>query len=705
MIFEIGYFLVALNLFLIYFITITIFGYIIFTIIDNDILNEKISLTLILKSFAIGLIFHMIILMILAALRIVNFFTAYLPFILIDVLFLIYLCIKNDIIKDKMNNFTKKSFIDYIKRNREYILIICFVFLLQLLLQLYFIDKAIGYPSKDPYHWFSHTWFLHENGYLNYVTEYTRPPGFILSFGVATSIIDDFYVFYYFFKYIPVFLFSINILVIFVISKKIFKKKRDIILVLIVLLSVNYIFYRYGMPIVSILSTTLGFLFLLFLDVSTLETIQSNQDSLIPYFKQKIIDKNIFFKGLIIAGIFMGHPLYGVFYLLLYIFYEICILITALIQDKENLKEKFNLIIKYSMVIILTCLYFFIFLIPYIICILSYADIGIDLILNYLRRYFPSIFAPKSLNNNYMLFMIGDILKVIGKFLIENPVNHAIEGFFKGFLFQLPVIFVFSDFYSRTYLFGIIFIIIGLFLNFTLHFNLNKKESNIINFIKITFVFTTLFLLITFYIGMIELDITQNLHEFFSEFQVRLFEIFSGFWAVIIILTLIYLLDNIKDWYLEKRKSMKRTREQKIRIFKIFEVCTLISLCGFLYISNYSRTNYNQYTEDERIEAILWVGNYFNENPLREPTNISLERLEFNGLYSLLTFLNLERIYYDFQNSSDYLIFKNHIDFSESEYIFVDKEILTKNFISNLLNDFEQLNDENSRFIFAKISE
>ena len=75
---SITYFIISLSIFSLGFFLITIFGYSIIILIQKDLLKEKISLVIILKSFAIGVCVYLCYLMLITILRCFNFFTTYL---------------------------------------------------------------------------------------------------------------------------------------------------------------------------------------------------------------------------------------------------------------------------------------------------------------------------------------------------------------------------------------------------------------------------------------------------------------------------------------------------------------------------------------------------------------------------------------------------------------------------------------------------
>ena len=134
---------------------------------------------------------------------------------------------------------------------------------------MYFIDDTLGYVGNDAYYWFENIWFVHKYGYLDYSNILSYPPGYLMFCSTMISPINDYTFSYFFLKYLPFFLSIINLLVLFVISNDIFKKKIYIFFTLVMYLGFTYLFYRSFKSVPSVLATSLGFLFLLFLGKDT----------------------------------------------------------------------------------------------------------------------------------------------------------------------------------------------------------------------------------------------------------------------------------------------------------------------------------------------------------------------------------------------------------------------------------------------------
>jgi len=525
---EMFYIFIAFNLILVYFIIVTIFGFFFLTLIDKESLNNKISLTLILKSFAIGLALHICYSMLVITFRIFNFFIILLPFIIFDIFFLICLYKKNDNVQKRIKNSKIKTVLNNIKKKKDYLLIITIILLLQYILQFYFLNRSLQIAGKDGYHWFAHTWFVHENGYLDYTSTYSRPPGYILVVASITCYIDDFYVFYYLFKYFPVCLMSINILTFFIITKKFFKEKSYIFITLVVFLSFEYFFYRTLVPFVSILATTFGFLFLLFLDKSALEKCLEVEDSkLIPFAKQQIFSKESLFKGLILAVIFMIHPLYIAYYLICFLAYELVLFLINLFQERRPFSQKFHLTLKFLIINFSIILFLTIFILPNVICIASYAKYGFR---TYIKEFFKRFLSTSNnyWNKNILLF-IGSFFKEIGEFLIENPIYQGLDNIIRSDLFTYLGLEVVIKFYQATVSIGIFFIVLAIFLKLGKNFKFNQEQKYFINFIKFSFVFTFFIFVFTGIIGQIEFPFTQDLFEFLDKFKFRLLELFQRY--------------------------------------------------------------------------------------------------------------------------------------------------------------------------------
>ncbi len=156
------YFLFTFILFFIYFIVISLFGFLIQFFFNRAYLNKKVNLKQVLKAFAIGLSIHLIYGTILISLQIFNFFTIYLPFILCDIGLLIYILYKkSNSIKKYFKILNKHKIFLFFKEKGSIIFIFFIVFSLLYILEMYFIDDTLGYVGNDAYYWFENICFFH----------------------------------------------------------------------------------------------------------------------------------------------------------------------------------------------------------------------------------------------------------------------------------------------------------------------------------------------------------------------------------------------------------------------------------------------------------------------------------------------------------------------------------------------------------------
>ncbi|MFX1256850.1 MAG: hypothetical protein ACFFAN_03245 [Promethearchaeota archaeon] len=578
------------------------------------------------------------------------------------------------------------------------------------------MNETLALPLLDPYFWFGHVWFIHENGYLNYERNYTRPPGFLLMCALITSIIDDYYIFYYFMKYIPFFLMSINILVIFVISKRIFKKKMNIMFSLVIFLSFEYLFSRFFMPLTSNLAITFIYLILLFLEKNIILNSKYKNYKMSTFIIKKLIDRNSLLIGILFAGIFMAHGLYILYFIIFYFWYEFFLLIVHFTQNRTFLKDKFVLILKFFFGFLSILFYAILFSLPCIILVSSYSDEGVLTFVSYIQYYFLRIIIGNNqiIPENPLLCieLLGNFLNYIGVQIIKSYFYQNIEYFFRDFLFKLPFLKSYRYFYTTTLGMGIFIIIFGLFIKFKKHFNFNDQQNYLINFMKFTFFFTVLFITIIKLIEFANIDIFQGITTFFNNYSKRIFEMVSGFWAILFVLSVNFIFTLIKKFYFKFKKTNQIPSKHLVYFFKSLQLITIILLGGILYTTNFKRSSYHKGHDDKRIEALLFIGDYFNENSLDERTIILLEDFEYKIVKDLLEYKNLKRKYFEYANETEYEesieVDIDYSDFIENfneencEYILLPKYVLNDDFMEEFENDFNVIY-ENSRFVFAII--
>ncbi len=724
------FFIITFFLFISYFIIISYFGFAISFFFKNTCYERRITLSLILKRFSIGLCFHILYSIIIVSLQIFNFFTVYLPFVIIDIGFLTYfLKKKNFYLKFRIQNISWNKIIDFFKKYATDILTLIVIFFMLYTLQMYFIWRRLAFPSSDPFFWFKNIWFVHENGAINYEYIEGYTPGYVLFVASMISITDNYFIVYYFCKYIPIFLSAVNILVLFEISKKLFKKRIYVFFTLSIYLSMSYLFYRYQMLLPSTLATTLGFLFLLFLRKGAISNLVSKDLKLRTPSLKNINKHDKLYRGLILAGIFMAHPLYGVFFLLFYFLYEIYIFIITIKLKRKILLSRTSFTIKFFVNMGSLFLIFIIMLFPWLI--------GASIYLDYpLYSPFQHYIAPSYLYNPLNgIIEIGKFFFNLARNILYQSIYYEIDTYIMNDFFKAIRVSNLNHFYRHTMEVGIIFIVIGILLPFNRFFNFNEKQKNIIRFIKFTFVLSVFLYIFRQIINLDALPFFTRIDSFLKVFLRRLFELFAGYWAIIFVLSFYYFIFLFKKIFFKFRASLKYSKNRirnkifsinivmrfltklnfitqilkklnikKREILSIPIIISVIIISGFFYTTNYGNIYYYNHFPNSHTDAVIFAGNYFNENPLEEETAILVKKIEGRFLYDLIVFDNLKIIYYKFYYGLNYTEFRSFYEPRNISYALFNIKYSFEEFKANLTIYFEILYRNEQDWIFAKLN-
>jgi len=232
---------------------------------------------------------------------------------------------------------------------------------------------------------------------------------------------------------------------------------------------------------------------------------------------------------------------------------------------------------------------------------------------------------------------------------------------------------------------GKYFLIIGIFIPANKFFQLNKKQRSLVRFIKFTFGLTALLYILNEIIYFF-----PNINAFMDDHLIRLIELFSGFWVILFVFPFVVIIilvrRSIRKIKLNKNIANKRgirkiiQKKSTTRIANAFLLMSVISLSGIYYTLNYPRTSEwtRYYFTDSQTDVFLFVGNYFNENPLYAEDILLVEKQDgvyIHFLSALIQVENLEKIYYTFDgnsthylNSTDYIEFKGDIEFMNVSY-------------------------------------
>ncbi len=244
-------------------------------------------------SFAVGIMIYLCLGYILISFKIFNFYTAYLPLLIILALLLFYF------LRNKTFHETWSYLIRALKSNQKELLIhgfiIFFIFLVQFLIYWSSIFENSALLAGDPYYWTRQVMYLNENGMVNYQEQgWTYPWGFIMFCSGSVMISPDFTTTYYFMKLACFPYLNLYVLILYTISRRIFKENFLIFFCLLAVLSNMYFLYR----IFSFLSSSLAVLLILISLIILLTEIPN------------------YFVGFILPAIFLINPVYSFFILL-----------------------------------------------------------------------------------------------------------------------------------------------------------------------------------------------------------------------------------------------------------------------------------------------------------------------------------------------------------------------------------------------------
>jgi len=306
-------------IFSLFFVVITLFGGIFVYILQNYG-KRRWNLSLLefsFLSFAVGTLLYIVFGYVLSFFKIFNFYSAYLPFIVLAAGFLLVLYRNKTLHKI----WAKK--ILQLKSNYKQLmvlgLILCVIFLIQFITYWPMISEESALLISDPYYWARHTLYLNQNGSVNFYEHGSCYPwGFILYCGGNLLISPDFTTTYYFMKLACFPFLNLYILVMFSISKRLFRAKFLIFFCLLAILSNLYFSFR----IFIFLSSALSVLLILI--------------SLLIF----LTDIPNYFLGFMIPAIFLFNPAYLFFFMLALIIFYSYKIITAQ-KDKLAIFREF----------------------------------------------------------------------------------------------------------------------------------------------------------------------------------------------------------------------------------------------------------------------------------------------------------------------------------------------------------------------------
>jgi len=222
---PIKYFFISMAFIYLFSFILTIFGKYVLKFILRQRKIPNFSLKTILVSFGVGISIFLSYAMIIVSFKIFKFVTIYLPFIILDLIFILKDSFgKNSIFKKFISSLKKEIIIPFIKKHYKDFIIILIILILQISFQLTFLNSYLALPAYDPYYWFRNIMSLLSSGMMNYTYISAYTPGFVLFCSATLLPVKDYYFIFYFMKYIPIFFMTINLFALLEISNSIFIK-------------------------------------------------------------------------------------------------------------------------------------------------------------------------------------------------------------------------------------------------------------------------------------------------------------------------------------------------------------------------------------------------------------------------------------------------------------------------------------------------
>lgn len=646
-------------IFYLFIILLTLFGFIIYSLINTK-LEKKSSKYLcfdsFLMSFLIGISIFIPTSLIILALNIFNFFTIYLPLILIDISFLMYIILN----KKSSNNFKNlfRNCISKYKRKKSFylkcFLSISFIFLLQVITQLPFLFDKKSLIFSDPFLFYNKVSIMVENGiYTDTGETYFYPPGFYVFCSGALLIAPNSTIVYYFLKLGGFFLLNLFLVVIFFLSLKILRK-----------------FY------IALFCTILSFTYLIFMLRINFFPPSSLSTFLILIGLVVIISKRnrIFLLGALFAIIYLIHPISALFYYFLFIPYFV---LKNISLNRKYFIKNFKEITK---VIIIA----FIFISPYFFFLVVRGRNPFDLIelYNYILGGNLQNYQLESYNGSkiLMLFQYFDNLKIV-----------LFQGFFLDNYLTITH-WTIGSFLFLTF--------IGLFYNASL----KKKENKQISLMcKLSLILILIFYTISFF---------YEINTFF--FQILLSRISEAYFPLIIILTgfgikfiekaflKLYISFNQRYGVLKLKFLRNLKKKRTPRMFVIFQL--IIAFLLFSSYLNFYGHNIDQlelqtmyFYSDSTIEMYLIINENIPKGSTLATPNFSHHHFEINDMlynYHVITSnFTFDTTFYELE----FFVSENIID-----YILLEKMFYSNSLYVELLNKSEMTN-ENGLYYLVKM--
>ncbi|MHA1147597.1 MAG: hypothetical protein ACTSR8_05080 [Promethearchaeota archaeon] len=545
--------------------------------------------------------------------------------------------------------------------------------------------SVYGFLSTDSYLWFYDVMYLRTKGNLDYYEIQGYSAGFILFSGGSSLILNDFTLTFIYFKFILYFFFLINILAIFYISKRVFQKSVYILLTLLIFLSFKQFLERSIIPIPSVIANTIGFIFVL--------TYEWEDDI-----------KTLIIRGMLLGGVILCHPLTGFYYVFFYFIYQLLILFMKLKGNSfETFEGKKNIyiikkVLKSNLLLFLTLIGA---ILPFLINQFIKNPFRGGVLSNYLHFFDLFLFNPYTYQS-YTLILYQDLIDFFIFWIIRGGRNFFHDAQDIIFLGQ------FFTFYNQIISYGIIFLVLGVILKYTKSEKtkrINFYENHLMIFIRITFIGAIFYFIILGFFEVLPITSLDSIFSFLDHYKTRILEPFEGLWALLFTRAIIILKKPAKKIYVSLLRFKKTTKDlinykfsqREIAVFYII----IISIGAYFHFTNYLRISYiNQY-DDDHIEVVWFMNEYFDDLPSDIEIDILFSEVNPTVIFRIFRFrdnLDMYRIEMNKTTSyNDLNITQNKID-----HIMVEKSLISNELMKNITHNFNKLYENKGYFFGIK---
>ncbi|MBD3342892.1 MAG: hypothetical protein GF353_27585 [Candidatus Lokiarchaeota archaeon] len=664
---ELAFYLFSIgSVFILFFVLLTIFGFIIIFIMEKITLMTDSSNPIkgkirefpekFLISFGIGLSVYVCLCYIVDLVKMFNFFTVYLPLIIIDIIFV------SGLIWLKRNNLNLSSFLFSIKsrmkqffsdkKNITGLIILFSIIFLNLLFQCIAIFDSSSLIYSDPFKWYQTTFYLIDNGHIEYEhLDYNYPSGHTFFTAGVLLIYPDYIFGYYYFKYISLFLLPLYFILTYIIARRLFTKNYLVLLVLLLLLISRYFIARTMYYLSSSLASGL-------LIITLLVILKKFPD---------------YYNGILLPGLYIVHNLTAFYFTFALVgFYLFRFLIY--IKDKKY-------IIYLVKSIFITIGILSILLIPYLLSIyIVYNDTFFDFILHFFGRFEEY--------ENSVLYINRELLKNHSKLYTVLPLD-----WFKNYV-PADLLGIFDELFERSIYLFFIFSLLGLFMYI-------KPRKNRDEFEWLIFLKCSLLIILIFFF----LPLFSNSFAFFIKFRKRIMQSF----ILPIIILAVYSIEGIIEKskfiteYLAKRffKYRSLLSENKmfskyLKVENLLIFLILVSAGSTFYMHRFP--DYHYYYDDETIEVLL----YLRENA-EENSKILRPDLDPNVIFRMLYDMKVKGWSWD--ENATYSEILSEIFERDIDYLIFSKDYLDNSSIEDTLEDNVAFDNklENDEYILYKI--